>query len=169
MGQQPNLELVESDLPRKVAEPAPPRRWTPTKVGLVTAPDEQPRGGSFGNTGPDPGWALRLLSEFDLLSDDPNLRSVVTGLTMARAATMGRAAVLGDIEAALILCGQDSNSPQWVLDRRERWLAAAPHDKHPGQAAVAEVDRDLLGRTPEQIRYVLNHSGQVSKSENKTT
>ncbi|HEY5890077.1 MAG TPA: hypothetical protein VIW94_05205 [Acidimicrobiia bacterium] len=169
MGQQPNLELGESDLPRKVAEPAPPQRWRPTKVGLVTAPDEKPTGGSFGNTGPDPGWALRLISEFDLLSDNPNLKSVVTGLTMARAAALGRAAVLGDIEVALILCGQDASSPQWVLDRRERWLEAAPHDRRPGQTAVADVDRNLLVRTPDQVRYVLNHSGQVSKSENKTT
>lgn len=168
MGQQPNLELVESDLPRTVAKPAPPRRWSPTKTGLVTAPNEKPVGGLFGNTGPDPGWALRLLSEFDLISDDPNLKSIVTGLTMARAAILGRASVLGDIEVALILCGQDANAPQWVLDRRERWLAAAPHDKRPGETAVAEVDRDLLIRAPDEIRYVLNHPGQVSKSESPT-
>lgn len=168
MGQQPNLELTESDLPRKVIEPAPARRWRPTKVGLITSPEEKPTGGSFGNTGPDPGWALRLISEYELPNDDPDLRSVVTGLTMARAAGLGRAAVPGDIDVALVLTGFDGDSPKWVVARRMRWLDAAPHDQRPGQTAVSEVDRDLLLKNPDQIRYVLNHSRSAPKSETAT-
>jgi hypothetical protein len=168
MGQQPNLELVESDLPRKQAEPAPPGRWRPTKVGLITTPEEKPSGGLFGHTGPDPGWALRLLSAYALPADDPNLEAVVAGLTMARAAALGRAAVRGDIDVALALCGYDPQAPEWVVERREQWLAAAPHDKRPGETAVADVDSDLLIKSLDQIRVFLGHANKVSKSDSTT-
>jgi hypothetical protein len=64
MGQQPNIELDESDLPRPTPQPAPARRWRPTKPGLITAPSENPSGGYFGKTGPDPGWAIRIVNGY---------------------------------------------------------------------------------------------------------
>lgn len=158
MGQQPNLELVESDLPRREIPLPPPDRWLPTKVGLINSPSEKPTGGLFGYTGPDPGWALHLLAGYELPTPDPDLASVVAGLTMARAAALGRAAVVEDIEAALVLCGYDESPPAWVVDRREAWLAAAPHDKRPGETAVADTDIDLLVNKPDQIRYVLHRT-----------
>lgn len=158
MGQQPNIELHESDLPRKTPEPAPARRWRPTKPGLIVAPDGKPGGGMFGSTGPDHGWAWRLLNEYELPDDDPDLRSVVAGLTMARAAAMGRAAIREDIDVALTLCGYGDNLPAYLDERRVRWLDAAPHDKRPGQTAVMEVDPDLLAMKHEQLKYVLNRT-----------
>jgi hypothetical protein len=157
MGQQPNLELTESDLPRRTLQPGPPRRWRPLKPGLVTSPEERPTGGVFGNIGPDPGYALRLISGFELPDDDPDLKSVITGLTMARAALLGRAAVRDDIEVALILCGYWEESPPSLIERRERWLAAAPHDQRPGQTAVAETDPDHLVMKPSDLRYTIRH------------
>jgi hypothetical protein len=157
VGQQPNLELTESDLPRRTLEPGPPRRWRPSKPGLVTSPEEKPSGGVFGNIGPDHGYALRLISDYELPDEDPDLRSVVTGLTMARAAALGRAAVRDDIEVALILCGYGEESPPSLIERREGWLAAAPHDQRPGQTAVAEVDPDHLVMKPSDLRYAINH------------
>ncbi len=167
MGQQPNLEFDESDLPRRSLEPAPARRWRPTKAGLVTSPDDMPGGGLHGMIGPDPGWAARIVNLFELPDDDPDLRSVVTGLVMARAASLGRAAVKEDIEVALSLCGYDKGSPQYLQERRARWLAAASHDKRPGQTAVSEVDRDLLTKAPDQIRSVLRRP-KTSKPQNDT-
>jgi hypothetical protein len=158
VGQQPNIELVESDLPRKELQPAPPDRWRPIKPGLVTSPEEKPVGWLFGYTGPDPGWGLRLVAGYPLPTKDPDLAWVVGGLTMARAGKLGRAAVVEDIEAALVLCGYDEAAPPWVVERRDRWLAAAPHEKRPGETAVADVDADLLTKKPDQIRYVLNHT-----------
>lgn len=155
MGQQPNLELTESDLPRKTLQPGPPRRWRPLKAGLVTAPEENPTGGMFGHIGPDHGYALRLISGYELPDDDPDLRSVVTGLTQARAAALGRAAIREDIEVALMLCGYWEESPPALIERRQRWLAAAPHDKRPGETAVAEVDDADLILPPDQLRAVL--------------
>lgn len=158
MGQQPNLELTESDLPRATLQPGPARRWRPTKPGLVTAPEENPEGGMFGHIGPDHGYALRLISGYDLPDDDPDLRSVVAGLTQARAAALGRAAISEDIEVALMLCGYWPESPPSLVERRQRWLAAAPHDQRPGQTAVAEVDDADLILKPDQLRAVLRRN-----------
>jgi hypothetical protein len=157
MGQQPNIELTESEKPRKVLDTPPARRWRPTKPGLITTPEQNPIGGLFGSTGPDPGWAWRIVGEFDLPSNDPDLRSVVVALTMARAAAAGRAAISEDVEVALALCGYWESAPEYVLERRERWLAAVPHEPRPGQTAVADVSRDVIVKQPEQIRYVLTH------------
>jgi len=158
VGQQPNIELTEGERPREVLETAPPRRWRPTKAGLINSPEEQPTGGAFGSIGPDPGWGLRLVRAFDLPSDDPDLEAVVAALTMARAAAAGRGAVREDIEVALALCGFWDAAPDEVVGRRERWLAAVPHDRRPGQTAVSDVPTELLLQKPEQVHYSLSHA-----------
>ena len=94
-----------------------------------------------------------MVREAELPDDDPSLRSIVIGLVLARAAASGRAPVPEDIEAALVLCGYGEEAPEELIDRRKRWLAAAPHDKRPGATAVSEVDRDLIVNKPEQIRF----------------
>jgi hypothetical protein len=156
MGQQPNVELTESDLPRRSLQPAPPRGWRSSKPGIPHGPEDVPTGGTFGVTGPDPGWALKLVGRADL-PDEPGLREVVTGLVMARAAALGRAAVPEEIEAALVLCGYGEEVPPAVIERRKRWLSAVPHEARPGETAVADVDRELLADKPERIRWALRH------------
>ena len=155
MGQQPNIELTEAEKPRGEPEPPPARRWRPTKPGLITSPDQVPAGGRFGSAGPDAGWALRLLAQADLPDSDPRLKGVVQGLMMARAAAYGRAPVVEDLDLALVVCGYGYEPPADVLSRRERWLAAVPHEARPGQTAVAELDRELLMAKPEQARWAL--------------
>jgi hypothetical protein len=157
MAQQPNVELTESGRPRRSLEPAPATGWRSTKPGIPQGPGDVPHGGTFGMTGPDPGWASKLVAGADLPDDEPALRSVVTGLVMARAAALGRAAVPEDIEAALVMCGFGEEATPEALARRRRWLAAVPHDAWPGQTAVVEVDRELLMEKPERIRWALRH------------
>lgn len=153
MAQQPNVELTDAEKPRLVPEPGPAHKWRANKPGVAQGPSEVPRGGSFGAAGPDAGWGLRLLEFTKLPDDDPDLKEVVAGLVMARAAGLGRAPIPEDIEVALVLCGYgDGVSPE-LVERRKRWLAAAPHDQRPGQTAVSEVDPDLIINKPEQIRY----------------
>ncbi len=156
MGQQPNIEIREVDKPRRSLEPPPAKSWRPDRPGVISSPDQVPAGGGFGHAGPDAGWGLRLLARTDLPDDDPRLRGVVEGLMMARAARLGRAPVPEDIEAALVLCGFGFDAPESVLERRNRWMAAVPHEQRPGAAAVADVDANLIVKKPEQIRYALN-------------
>jgi hypothetical protein len=101
---------------------------------------------------------MRLVNHADLPDEDPDLRRVLSGLVMARAAALGRAPVKEDLEVALILCGYDADPPAEVVERRERWLAASPHEHRPGATAVAEVDKETLVMKPERLRYALRHS-----------
>lgn len=154
MAQQPNVERTPATAPRDKPAPGPATSWRSDKVGIPTGPADVPRGSEFGHAGPDPGWGLRLVRDAELPDEDPSLRSVVTGLVLARAAASGRAPIPEDIDAALILCGYSDDAPNpELVARRARWLAAAPHDKRPGATAVSEVDRDLIVNKPEQIRF----------------
>ena len=158
MGQQPNLELSAAQLPRPTPEPPPAKSWRPTKPGVITRPDQVPQGGSFGSTGPDAGWALRLLSQAKLPDEDPDLKAVLAALMTARAAALGRGPIMEDLEVALVLCGYGFEANPEVIERRERWKGAVPHETRPGHTAVAETDLDLIVNKPEQVRWALSHS-----------
>jgi hypothetical protein len=153
MGQQPNVEVTESMLPRTTPAPGAAGAWRAAKPGLSEGPHDIPSGPGFGTAGPDQGWAYGLVDRADLPDEDPRLKSVVLGLVMARAAALGRAPIPTDIAAALMLCGYGEPKNSDLAARRGRWLAAVPHEKRPGATAVGEVDRDLLRAKPEQIRY----------------
>ena len=158
MGQQPNIEITEEERPRPTPEPGPPASWRASKPGIPHGPQDVPR---FGRTGPDPGWAVKLVNNAELPDDDPKLAAVVTGLVMARAAALGRAAIPEDIEAALVVCGYSDDVTPDLVERRRRWLSAVPHEKRPGELAVAEVDPELLVRKPDAIRYAYRHSNKT--------
>ena len=99
----------------------------------------------------------------DLPDDDPNLKAVVAALTIARAGALGRGPVPEDIEVALLLSGYGFEPSEEVIERRERWKAAVPHEGRPGQTAVGEVDRDLIVLKPEEIRSLLAASGVLEE------
>lgn len=160
MGQQPKIRIDATEEPRAVLEPGPAHRWRADKPGIPDSPADWPEGGRFTTTGPDPGWALRIISGASLPSDDPKLRKVLTGLMLARSGELGRAPVREDLEVALMLCGYGKGLPDSLTERRKRWLDAVPHETRPGETAVSDVDRDLLARTPEQIRETLISAGQ---------
>jgi hypothetical protein len=96
-----------------------------------------------------------LLAGTKLPDDDPRLAGVVEGLMMARAARAGRAPVPEDIEVALILCGYGFEAPAEIVERRERWLSAVPHESRPGSTAVADVDPDLIVNKPDKVRWAM--------------
>lgn len=155
MAQQPNVELTEDELPRPTPHPGPAKKARADKPGLPEGPWDVPRGGPFGVTGPDPGYALHLLNMTELPDEDPRLAKVVNGLMLARSSVLGRAPIPEDIEAALALCGYFEDAPQRLVERRKRWLDAVPHEKRPGETAVAEIDRSVLVNKPREIEYLL--------------
>lgn len=161
MAQQPNVETTEANEPLAKLESGPSVKWRAGKPGVVSDPADVPSGGRFGSAGPDHGWAMKVVAQVELPSTDPALRSVVLGLVQARAAAHGRGAVPEDVDAALVLCGYGEDASPTIVERRERWLLAAAHDRRPGASAVAEVDRDLIAAKPEQIRYALRLSGKA--------
>jgi hypothetical protein len=155
MAQQPNVEIGEATSPRSIPQPGTAVKWRADKPGLPDGPDGTPGGGYYGTTGPDPGWGLKLVNQADLPEDDDDLRKVLTGLVLARAAALGRAPVMEDLEVALILCGYGYEAQEWVTERRHRWLDSSPHEQRPGAGAVAEVDKSTLVSKPDQLRSSL--------------
>lgn len=161
MGQQPNVKVSAGNRPRVALEPGPSVKWRADKPGIPNSPGEVDRGGPFGMTGPDPGWAWKVVSGATLPDDDPRLRLVVVGLVMARAAAFGRGAVAEDVEAAIAMCGFGEDDRPDLDARREHWLEATAHEKRPGATAVSEVEMKLLVQKPERIRWAVRHRDSI--------
>ena len=155
MGQQPNVELRRSDLPRPVPEPGPPARWRPRRPGEIVSPEQAVTGGSFGRPGPDAGYALRLIELLHPLDGD--LAEVAATIMSARASAFGRAPVAEDLDVARVFLGLVDGAPERIVSRARTWLEAAAHERVKGQRALAEIDTVLLVAKPEQIRYAQSH------------
>jgi hypothetical protein len=152
MGQQPNVEIDPSDLPRPTSEPDPPNRWRPTRPGVIVAPQQMPWGGAFGTPGPDAGWALKLVRSADLPERTAGLELVLAAIMAARASLFGRAPVPEDLEVAKVLAGFGEGLPADFPERRVRWVEATAHEPSPGRLAVSEIDPELLRLKPGQLR-----------------
>jgi len=162
MGQQPNVELTADQLPKPTAEPDPPRRWRPTRPGMINSPEEVPAGGSFGTPGPDTGYALVIIRAYG--SDlSKGQQKVVAALMAARASRLGRAPTKDDLEVARLIAGIGEGIPQGVVERGERWVRSAAHERSPGSQAVAEAEPELLvipvGEAGRSIRIVAGWAG----------
>lgn len=155
MGQQPNIKLGVEDLPRPTAHPSPPRRWTPRRVGELSTPEDVPWGGAFGTTGPDTGYALKLLASRDIPlapgDDRHGIEVALAALMAARASHFGRAPVVEDAEVAEILLGLGSVDESVAAARRER-VAGIGHSKSKPRALVAAVDEADLFAKPDELR-----------------
>lgn len=158
MAQQPNVEITEAERPRQIPQPGVAVKWRADKPGIPDGPSGMPGGGYYGTTGPDPGWGIKIVNNAELPDDDPNLRRVLIGLVLARAAASGRGPVREDLDVALILTGYDADAPQSLIDRRKRWIEASPHEQRPGASAVAEIDKSQLILKPDRLRYAIRHS-----------
>ena len=160
MGQQPNVDINRSDLPRPTPDTDPPRRWRPNRPGVIVSPHQMPWGGAFGTPGPDMGWALKLVRAADLPERSDGLELVLAALMAARASHFGRAPVPEDLEVAKILAGYGEGLPAEFLERRQRWIDATAHEPSPGRAAVTDVEPDLLELKPDQIKRRLRIIGE---------
>ena len=163
MGQQPNIELDQVDLPTEEAERGSERRWVPNRPGEISSPADVPTGSSFGRPGPDSGWALRLLAKatYDRGDRPAQLASLLTALVGARAADAGRSPVPEDVEVALSLVGLRSEDMEeaslaHLAGRRNEWLDSVAHEPSAGMAALASIPRTLLAETPDRVRSRLD-------------
>jgi hypothetical protein len=116
-----------------------------------------PSGDGFGSPGPDAGFAKTLISRAEIGDRSPELEAVLAAIMTTRASSFGRAPTVGDLEAAMAMCGIGGGDvPDWVHERCEHWMHAISHDKPKGKTAVSELDRDLLRMKPEEIRSTLS-------------
>jgi len=156
VGQQPNIELGMADLPRPTEYPGAPRRWSPTRVGELGHPSDVPRGGRFGNPGPDAGYAFVLLKDRDIATAPGESRrdalAAVAALMTARAAAFGRAPVIGDAEVAEMILGYRDGSPEGLMDARTGIVAGLAHHPARSRALVAATDAGALASSLDRVR-----------------
>jgi hypothetical protein len=161
MGQQPNIELEISDLPRPTPTTAAPRRWKPSRPGELGSPEEVPWGGAFGTAGPDTGYALKLVAALPIPLKNGerrhNVEAALVAIAGARASAEGRAPTDEDLDVAMLLLGFDVEGlPEDLVtgletDRVE-WLANLGHDNAKARALVTSISRDVLASSPDAIR-----------------
>ncbi len=163
MGQEPNIEVDESDRPRPGPEPAAARRWQPGRPGEILSPAEAVTGGWFGRPGPDTGWVHKLVknAQFERGDQPEDLEAIVATVAAARAAHFGRAPTPVDVEVALILLGlRPGGIPDQVVDElssvRKAWLKKSAHERSKGQGFTATLSESLLASSPDRLRHVLN-------------
>jgi len=161
VGQQPNIELEISDLPRPRPKTAPARAWKPDRPGELGTPADVPWGGSFGTTGPDTGYVLRLLASRPITlaagEQRSNVDAAVVALAGARASALGRAPIGQDVDVALLVLGLEPDGiPTETLEaitaERVRRLPGLAHDPTRVRALVAAVPADRLRATPDELR-----------------
>lgn len=161
MGQQPNIELDISDLPRPSGHTAPPRRWKPGRPGDIERPDDVPSGGSFGSVGPDPGYALRLVRsrQLSMIAGEQghNAEAAVAAIAGARAAYFGRAPMIEDVDLAAIVLGYDpAGIPADLIEdlasSRVGLIAGLGHSGRKMTALIALVPTDVLSSNPDSVR-----------------
>jgi hypothetical protein len=118
--------------PRRGLPLPPARPWRPQRPGDL-GPD-QPRGATFGDPGPDQGYALVLERRFDgrlMLTADESEEDAVAGclgVALRRASRFGRAPIIHDWTVAFTVWGFLGEAPgELVEHRRPRFEGAAHH------------------------------------------
>jgi hypothetical protein len=147
-----------------VAEPrsyrSPP--WRP-EPWLADRPAEvvsggQPRGERLGSPGPDQGYALRLVRQFEgkltLLDheDEHDVTVGCLGVALKRASLFGRAPVVHDLTVAFTVWGYLDESPDDdLVELRRDLFEGAGHPHHyPLQRAIADTVPDATLRKSHQ-------------------
>ena len=156
MTRQPNIDPPDQDLPRAVLTPAAPARWSPSRPGMITAPDQISPGGLFGRPGPDTGWAFRIVRSAGLSEEEMQAEAVLVTLMAARASLLGRAPVPEDLDVARIVMGYEGGASDRMAARRRRWLKESRHEPVPGAGAAQEIGTDLLAMSPGDLRSALS-------------
>lgn len=161
MGQQPNIELEISDLPRPRRKPGLPEGWIPGRPGELSGPEEMKWGAGFGTPGTDAGYARSLAAQRDVVPADGEHRAnadlAIAAVAAARASLFGRAPTKKDVDLALVLLGYDdagvaAETSAALATRRLEWFAAAGHHPEKLREFVSNLDPNLLKLTADAAR-----------------
>lgn len=140
---------------------SPPRRagsWLADRPGELSGP--QPSGGRLGTPGPDQGYALTLAARFEgrlqLAEGEEEADALAGGaaIAMKRSGLFGRAPILQDVEAGLVVWGLlDANADPGLVEVRREWFEEVHHAHHymALRRVVDAVPADLLRQSLDDI------------------
>jgi len=161
VGQQPNIELEISDLPRPRRKPGLPEGWTPGRPGELGGPEDMRWGAGFGTPGTDAGYAHSLAAQREIaLAEDEhraNADLAIAAVAAARSSMFGRAPTKKDVDLALVLLGYDdagvaAAASSALAKQRLEWFAAAGHHPEKLREFVSDLDPNLLKLTADEVR-----------------
>jgi len=120
-----------------------------------------PWGGAYGTTGPDAGYALKLVKERMIPladgEDRHNAEEAIAALVGARASHFGRAPTGGDVDIAMLVLGYlPDGIPGDLIDGlaadRVPRIANLGHDAVRERALVASVPTDTLATAFDELQ-----------------
>ena len=100
MPQEPDIDISKIEIKKELPMPVPRRSEKRPAVNINPNSDEV-----FGNTGPDTGFALKIVSSYKNIWDthprNKLITSVITNLIIYRASHFGRAPTISDLHLVL--------------------------------------------------------------------
>jgi hypothetical protein len=135
-----------------------PDSWRPNRPGEVVQRGGQPLGKRFGVIGPDQGYALKLVHFFEdklILTEGQHKADVCAGcvaVATKRAAVLGRAPVIYDLEVAFTGWGYLSKAPDELVAYRKPLFAECAHHYEQQRAIADQVPESTLRLSPADVK-----------------
>jgi hypothetical protein len=159
MAVDPYVPTRPEDAPRRSVAIPPAQGWRAVRPG-----DLEPGrldGCYLGSPAPDAGYALTLAQRFhDRLTlaapeTAHDAEAVASEVAIKRAGLFGRAPVPADLEVAFTLFGWLGDAPADLAEWRRLAVAGLAEQYFRRRALVDRVPKDILRRSPEEIRQGL--------------
>lgn len=144
---------------QRVSERLPaPGSWRADRPAEVVQRGGQPLGKRFGVIGPDQGYALRLARFFEdklVLTAGEHQGDAVAGcvcIATKRAAILGRAPVIYDLEVGFAVWGYLLEAPAALVAYRKPLFAECAHHYEQQRAIADQVPESTLRLAPAEVR-----------------
>jgi hypothetical protein len=134
-----------------------PEEWTADRPADL--PDGQPTGAGMAWQGPDQGYVLRLLRQFEgqlVLADGEDAADAKAGcvvVALKRASLFSRAPVIHDLTVAFTVWGYLAPAPTDLVALRRGLFAGVAHEHHhAARYAIADlVPNEVVCLSPAQV------------------
>jgi hypothetical protein len=134
-----------------------PEEWTADRPADL--PDGQPTGAGMAWQGPDQGYVLRLVRQFDgrlVLADGEDVADAKAGcvvVALKRASLFSRAPVVHDLTVAFTVWGFLAPAPVELVTLRSSLFSGVAHEHHhAARHRIAElVPSDVVRLNPAQV------------------
>jgi len=164
MTQPTFVPITDADQVRPARHLDVPAAWTTDRPGELHTPTAL-KGPSVGTPGPDAGFALRLAHRYESelkLAEGESAHDALVGCALIaarRAALVGRAPCIYDVQVALALWGFLIDAPAVVHEVRQKAFSSVAEDYVAQRALVDSVNEATLRLTPAEAHGHIKAGG----------